>query len=99
MAKKTNRQQTEAQINVRAWKDPAFKKKLSENPRDALNALGMNKIPTSINIRVVEEEENQWLIRLHKPPANFKKLSEAELDKAASGEVQEATCCPKSPKS
>jgi hypothetical protein len=34
MAKKINRQQTEAQINMRAWEDPAFKKQLSENPRN-----------------------------------------------------------------
>lgn len=99
MVKKPNRQQTEAQINVQAWKNPAFKKKLSENPRDALKKMGMNKIPADLNIRIVEEEENQWVIRLYNRPANFKKISDAELKKMANGEVQEAKCCPKSPKS
>jgi hypothetical protein len=96
---KSSRQQTEAQINMRVWKDPAFKKELSENPHDALKALGMNKIPADLNIQVVEEKRNQWIIRLHNPPANFKKMSDAELAKVANGEVQEAKCCPKNPKS
>lgn len=99
MAKKSNRQQTEAQINVRAWKDPAFKKKLNEKPHEALKALGMSKVPAKLTIRVVEEDENQWVIRLYNRPANFKKMSDIELEKVASGEAQEAKCCPKSPKS
>lgn len=96
---KHNRQQTEAQINVRAWKDPAFKKKLSKNPHDALKAFGMNNVPKDLNICIVEEDVNQWVIRLHKRPTNFKKMSDIELEKAACGEAQEAKCCPKNPTS
>ena len=70
MINKPNRQQTETQINMRAWEDPAFKKKLNEQPREALKAMGMSKIPTNLNIRIVEEEENQWIIRLYNRPAN-----------------------------
>ena len=96
---KSNRQQTEAQINLHVWKDSAFKDKLKENPHKALKAFGMNKVPDALNIRVIEEDENQWVIRLHKRPVNFKQLSDAELEKAACGDAQEAKCCPKNPQS
>jgi hypothetical protein len=99
MAKTFNRQQTETQINMRVWKDPAFKKKLNEKPHDALKTLGMSKVPSRLNVRVVEEEKNQWIIRLYNRPGNFKSMSDAELKRVAGGEAQEAKCCPKSPKS
>ncbi len=97
MSYKLNRQQTEAKINVRAWKDPAFKKKLENNPHDALKEMGMKKIPTSLTIQTAEEGKNQWIIRLHERPLNFSDLSNEELEKIAMGEPQEAKCCPKSP--
>lgn len=97
MSHKLNRQQTEAKINVRAWKDPAFKKKLQSAPHDALKEMGMKKIPTSLAIQTAEEGKNQWIIRLHERPLNFNDLSNEELEKIAMGEPQEAKCCPKSP--
>jgi hypothetical protein len=97
MASKLNRQQTEAKINVRAWKDPAFKKKLKSAPHAALKEMGMKKIPSSLDIQTAEEKKNQWIIRLRERPLNFNELSEEALEKIAAGEPQEATCCPKSP--
>ena len=97
MSDKFNRRQTEAKINVRAWKDPAFKEKLKQNPKAALLEMGMEKIPQSLEVQVAEEEKNLWVIRLHKRPLNFKELSEEALEKAAAGEIQEAKCCPKNP--
>lgn len=97
MAQKLNRQQTEAKINVRAWKDPAFKEKLKTNPHAALKEMGMTKIPDSLVIQSTEESKNQWIIRLQERPLNFHELSEEALEKIATGEPQEAKCCPKSP--
>lgn len=90
-----DRHQTEAKINVRAWKDPAFRQKLKENPRAALKEIGLGKIPQSLAVRVEEEEKNEWVIRLHNRPLNFKDLSDEALEKVAAGEIQEAKCCPK----
>src|SRR5271169_4917430 len=95
MKEKLNRVQTEAKINVRAWKDPAFAKKLKTNPLAALKEIGMTKLPKALNIQVVSEEKDEWVIRLHKRPLNFKELSEKALEKIAAGEPQEAKCCPK----
>jgi len=97
MSKKPNRQQTEAKINVRAWKDPAFKEKLMQDPRSALKDMGMSKIPEALAIQTIEEKKNQWIIRLQERPVNYHDLSEEALEKAASGEPQEAKCCPKHP--
>ncbi len=97
MEKKPNRQQTEAKINVRVWKDPAFKEKLMKDPRSALKEMGMAKIPDSLAVQTVEEKKNQWIIRLQERPLNFHDLSEEMLEKAAAGEPQEAKCCPKQP--
>jgi hypothetical protein len=97
MAEKLNRQQTEAKINVRAWKDPIFRQRLAINPHLALKEIGMNKIPNSLKIQVVEEEKEEWVIRLHKRPLNYMELSEEALEKVAAGEPQEAKCCPKNP--
>jgi len=95
MAKKFNRQETEAKINVRAWNDPEFKEKLKSNPHAALKEMGMTQIPSSLNIQSAEEGKNQWIIRLFERPLNFKELSEEALEKIASGELQDAKCCPK----
>lgn len=95
MSQKLNRQQTEAKINVRAWKDPAFKEKLMTTPHLALKEMGMTKIPESLAIKTEEEGKNQWIIRLCEPPVNFNELSEETLEKVASGEPQEVRCCRK----
>ena len=95
MVQKFDRQQTEAKINVRAWKDPAFKEKLKTDPHAALKEMGMAKIPAALAIQSAEEGRNQWIIRLRERPLNFNKLSEEALEKIAAGEPQEAECCPK----
>jgi len=96
MLDKLDRYQTEAIINMRAWKDPVFKEKLLNSPQEALKDMGMTKIPKTLEVRVAEEGKNQWVIRLHNRPLNFKEMNEEALKKAAAGEVQEAKCCPKS---
>lgn len=97
MTKNPNRQQTEAKINVRAWKDPAFKEKLMKDPRSALKEMGMSKIPDVLSVQTIEEKRNQWIIRLQERPLNYRELSEEALEKCATGEHQEAKCCPKKP--
>ncbi len=97
MVEKINRLQTEAKINVRAWKDPEFKEQLRVNPHEALKEMGMTRVPNGLDIQLAEEEKNQWVIRLYNRPLNFKELSDDELEKVAMGEPQEAKCCPKKP--
>lgn len=83
MRKKLNRAQTEEIINLRVWKDPAFKKKLLASPREALEELGMENIPASLNIEVVEETPRRVYVVLHTPPPNARNLSDEELKRIA----------------
>jgi len=99
MAAKFDRRQTEAKINVRAWKDPEFKEKLIANPHAALQEVGMAKVPKSLKVSVAEEGKNHWVIRLHNRPNQFAEMTDEELEKVAAGEPQEAKCCPKNPAS
>ena len=97
IAEKLNRQETEAKINIRAWKDPAFREQLRTNPRAALHEMGMTKVPNDLNIQVAQEEEKQWIIRLYNRPLNFRELSDVEIEAVACGEAQDSKCCPKNP--
>ncbi len=69
-------------IIAKAWKDPAFKKKLLSNPGDALKEMGVN-IPANANVKVVENTPNSYTFVLPASPANIKSLSEAELETVA----------------
>jgi len=97
MSEKFDRNQTEAKINIRAWKDPAFRERLKADPRSALKEIGMTKVPKALDIQVAEEGKNQWVIRLYTCPLNLKEMSQEALEQRAAGEAQEAKCCPKSP--
>lgn len=86
MAKK-NRKETEIEINLRVWKDPAFKSELKKNPHAALKKIGMKNVPEKLDIVVVEEVDYQWVIRLYQKPDNAERLTKQELDQAASGDL------------
>lgn len=94
MAESLTRSQTEAKINVRAWKDPIFRQQLATNPHLALKEMGMSKVPSGLKIQIVEEQKEEWVIRLQKRPLNFQDLTDEALEKIACGEPQEAKCCP-----
>ena len=85
MSKQHSRVETETRINAHAWKNPSFKKKLETNPQAALRELGMENIPASLKIRVVEEAPNSWCIVLRQPPKNSQSMSEEELKEASGG--------------
>ncbi len=88
-----NRIETESEINVRAWKDPSFKKKLMTNPHAALHELGMKKIPQNIKIKIIEEDSNTWCIVLHKVPHGAESMSEEALKKThAAGGMPDIIC-------
>ena len=88
-----NRYETEEKINLKAWKDPEFKKKLQADPHATLKELGMKNLPASIKVKVVEEQKNEWCIVLHVPPANVQNLSEEELKKISAGAGVGWVCC------
>ena len=86
--KMESREQIEARINIKAWKDPQFKSKLLHNPQEALEEFGL-KVPPHAKLHVHEEKENDWHLTLRRSPPNAKNMSEEELSKiSAAGSCQ-----------
>ena len=88
-----NRWEFEQKIVIRALKDPAFKKKLLSQPKEAVREFLKNEkgagsdlsILDKINFKVIEEKKDEWVLTL----PNFQKLqglSDAELEKLAAGD-------------
>ena len=76
------REEFQAEINIRAWKDPKFKNLLMKDPHAALTQMGKN-IPKHAKIHVYEETGDSIHIVIHKAPLNVQNMSEAELKKVA----------------
>lgn len=93
MQGKIDRSKIEKDINILAWKDPAFKAKLMTNPNEALKEFGLH-VPAHAKIYVHEEKADTWHLTIHQPPLNAKDLSDDELRKvsAAGGIKAEAYC-------
>ncbi len=69
-------------VIARAWKDPAFKKKLLQSPREALSEMGI-KIPENVKINVIEDKSGTYTFVLPAMPTDT--TSDAELQKIAGG--------------
>jgi len=78
------KEEIEAKIIERAWKDQRFKLLLLKNPRAAFKELGI-EMPENLEIKVVEEKPNAVTLVIPAAPSNAQALSEAELEKIAGG--------------
>ena len=87
-----DRKKVEADINVKAWKDPQFRTKLLENPRSALEEIGMKHVPASMQVSVVEEDERTWCIVLRNQTPRTKRTTEKELKELMAGQEEEPGC-------
>jgi hypothetical protein len=88
MAKKrktSNRREWEIELNLRAWKDPNFRKLLKVNPGKALKEIGCPRGINRKTVRVVEEEKDLQVVVLHKKPMSGLKLAEEDLRGVAAG--------------
>lgn len=81
---KMTREEWESKIIVKAWKDAQFRKYLIENPKKALKEIGYT-FPETAQVKVIEEQEDQWILVIPKAPANSNYLSDVELSKFAGG--------------
>lgn len=83
---KNNIREIEAKVIAKAWKDPAFKKKLLSNPKAALTEMGV-ALPEGVNVRCIEDTKNSMTFVLPTTPSDSAHLSETELSKIAGGNV------------
>jgi hypothetical protein len=75
---------TKNEIIAKAWKDPAFKKKLLEHPKETLKECGYT-FHENVTVKVIEESSNSYTFVLPAKPAHAQNLSDAALNKIAAG--------------
>jgi hypothetical protein len=88
-----NKQDFEAMLNAKAWKDPKFKKKLKDNPKEALKEMGLD-VSKDVQIRIVEDDKNTVTFVIRSEPQNVAKMGEEELRKIAGGGACINSVCP-----
>ncbi len=65
-------------IIVKAWKDPAFRKRLLAKPKETLKEMGLS-VPDNVQVRIQEDDAQHFTFVLPPPPMNMSNLDEAEL--------------------
>jgi hypothetical protein len=79
------RKEFETEIITKAWKDKQFKQELLSNPKAVYERELNQKLPDSLQIRVVEEDSNTIYLALPKAPEATEELSEEALEAIAGG--------------
>lgn len=69
-------------IVAKAWKDPAFKAQLKENPKQVFATYGI-EVPQEINLAIIENTEQTHYILLPSKPEG--ELTEKSLEDIAAG--------------
>lgn len=79
------REEIEAKIIAKAWKDENFKKNLMEKPHQAIAQIGVN-VPEKIQIKVVEESAKVlYLVLPVNPETLTGELTDENLESVAGG--------------
>ncbi len=73
-----------AKIIAKAWKDPAFRKKLITKPKETLKEMGYD-VPANVEVRIQEDDTRHYTFVLPIAPKNITELDEAELKNVAAG--------------
>jgi hypothetical protein len=81
------REDFEAELIVRSWKDPIFREDLLRNPRRVFEqCLGL-KLPSDLQIYMLQESERQLYLVIPQNPDQMPdlELSDAQLEMVAGG--------------
>lgn len=84
MSEHKTRQELEANLIAKAWKDEDFKQQLMNNSKAAIAEAGIS-LPESINVKVIEETGETFYLVIPQPPSQQEELSEADLESVAGG--------------
>jgi len=79
------RRDLETRLIEKAWKDPAFRKSLVDDPKGMLEKRTGQKLPEQVRIFVHEEDANTLHFSIPVAPSNMNELSDEELDRVAGG--------------
>ncbi len=80
--KKEDFQKKWAKVVAKAWSDPAFKKRLLENPKEILESNGL-EIPEGTRLVINENTKTNFYLTLPEKPKG--ELSEEKLQEIAAG--------------
>jgi hypothetical protein len=81
-----SRQEIEAHLVAKAWKNESFKQELLNNPKSVIAQEFGVEIPKQLNIEVMEEDANTLFITLPmRPDLSGLELSDQELEAVAGG--------------
>jgi len=76
-----------AKIIAKAWKDPAFRKKLIAKPKETLKEMGYD-VPANVEVRIQEDDARHFTFLLPAAPKNYQSLDEAELKQMAAAGLE-----------
>jgi hypothetical protein len=85
MSESQTRQEFEANLIAKAWKDDALKQELMNNPKAVYKKEIGQEISENIEIRVLEETANTIYLVMPKKPEHSEELSEEQLEAVAGG--------------
>ncbi|WP_223068893.1 NHLP leader peptide family RiPP precursor [Paenibacillus caui] len=71
----------QSQVIQKAWQDPTFKSKLLSDPKGAIQEFLGISLPDHVNVRTIEENENEFFIVL--PPSPAKVLNSSAYGQGA----------------
>jgi hypothetical protein len=95
MNENKSRQEFEADLVAKAWKDSAFKQELLSNPKATISKEFGTQIPDTIEVRVLEENPLTLYIVLPMKPTDLQgegELSEEALETVAGGILIKQPC-------
>ena len=73
------------EIVARAWRDPDYKQRLLDNPKDVLIEAG-SSVPDELEVKVVENTSDvRYLVLPESPVRSGDRLSESALNSASGG--------------
>jgi hypothetical protein len=80
-----NRQEMEALIVQRAWKDDAFRDEFVSDPKGTIEKYSGQKLPAEVRVVALPEDDKTIHFVIPPKPANTDELSDEDLEKVAGG--------------
>jgi Nitrile hydratase, alpha chain len=81
-----SRQEIEAHLVAKTWKDESFKQQLLSNPKAVIEKEFGVQLPAELNVQIVEEDAQTLYINLPmRPDFSGTELSDRELEAVAGG--------------
>ena len=82
----TSRQELEARVIAKAWKDPEFKKRLLADPRSIISQELGADLPAGLQVSALEETPQTYYLLVPMKPPGAETCSLEELQTRAAGD-------------